>query len=592
MTYSIKNAFEYKLLGIILYFFSSLAGLSILFLFPPRYLLFNEKSEEEKIKLNLYKNFAKNIYENINTPLIKNLTLTEDNESCPENFEQLIAKNQYQGNFTKFYGNKSICIQRLKNDDYSFRHLLKTSSYNNENNRNLKECGELMKDSHISVYVPKDMICPLNNIEINGISRAKQFGNYYYRMGPGDQYLTPIYGNNPKNAIITNIIIINNYKLCLEKENNINKVPCEFPDNNKCFIEDNFEQIYNLENSEHFKLYPHNLAKWNFPNDKNINHNYCKKDLNFHIFSNGYINFTEKNLVEFEEEFPSNDYTNNPLYKTYKIFYYSKNIDNLFYLISYNLFIWSFIHFIFQIMLYFEKKGIRNIYIRNGIILFFFKLFSLFGMIIYYFCYYLKIEKIYIKMIDKPRNKLLEFYSSARIFFIIKIILICLIGFFIVCIDLIIFCFTVTIQWGVEFKKEIGRETNQIDGNNHIILDDGKKESFEEPKFKNSLNIKKEKPQINIGANEKPINMISNLIKNKDEIILRFICKDSILQSYLITIGKNEPFMNAVKKLKETYFELKEKDMRVFTYDSNIINQNKTIEENGLFDNSSIFIIS
>ena len=75
MTYSIKNAFEYKLLGIILYFFSSLAGLSILFLFPPRYLLFNEKSEEEKIKLNLYKNFAKNIYENINTPLIKKFNI-------------------------------------------------------------------------------------------------------------------------------------------------------------------------------------------------------------------------------------------------------------------------------------------------------------------------------------------------------------------------------------------------------------------------------------------------------------------------------------------------------------------------------------
>ena len=49
--------------------------------------------------------------------------------------------------------------------------------------------------------------------------------------------------------------------------------------------------------------------------------------------------------------------------------------------------------------------------------------------------------------------------------------------------------------------------------------------------------------------------------------------------------------MNAVQKLKVTYPELNTKDMRVFTYDSNIINQKKTIIENGLTDYMKIFII-
>ena len=50
--------------------------------------------------------------------------------------------------------------------------------------------------------------------------------------------------------------------------------------------------------------------------------------------------------------------------------------------------------------------------------------------------------------------------------------------------------------------------------------------------------------------------------------------------------------MKAIEILKETYSELKEKDMIVFAYESNIINKEKTIKENGLSDDSKIFIIS
>ena len=53
MKYTIKHSFEYKLIGIILYFCFSLSGISIILLYSPKNLLFNEKTEEEKIKLNL-----------------------------------------------------------------------------------------------------------------------------------------------------------------------------------------------------------------------------------------------------------------------------------------------------------------------------------------------------------------------------------------------------------------------------------------------------------------------------------------------------------------------------------------------------------
>jgi hypothetical protein len=597
MIYAIKHSFEYKLIGIILYFFVSLAGISIILLYSPKYLLFNEQSKEEKIKLNLYKDFSKNIYENINTPLIKNLTLTEDGKDCPKNFELLKIKNQYNGHFVKFYGNKSICIERIKDDSYTFKNLLQKIKF--DENKNKHKCSELFKNSSQYLYVSNEMNCPLNYIEINTKSKAQSLGNHYFKMGPGDQYLSPIYGKDSKYPIITNIEITNNNKVCLEKDNNINDLPCEFPDNNECLIEDNFEQIYTIGNNQENILFPENLAKWNLVKDQNIKHNFCKNDLKFHIFAQGYAKFTDRNLQEFEEEFPPLDYTNNPLYKTYKAFKSPRNIDNFFCLISYNLFIWSSIHFAFQIMLYLNKKDIRIIYLNNGIILFFCKLLALIGMIINYFCFYLKIEKVYLIMLDKPRNKVLEYYDKSRNSFITKIIIICLIGIFILCVDLIILFFTLTVQWGVEFKieekitkKDSKEKLNKND--NHIILDDIPK-SFVEPHFSYPPNLKEIEDQKNNNFNEQYIeNKIipNNIIDdNSNKIELKFFCKNNSTKSYTINIGMNDKFSEAEKKLKEKYSELKGRDMKVFVYGSNIINREKTIGDNGLSDNLRILIL-
>ena len=605
MTNTIKNAFAYKLVGVILYFFFSLGGISVLLLFSPKDLLFNENSKIKQIKLNLYKDFAKNIYENINTPLIKNLTITEDNEICPENFEELIVKNQYLGNFSKFYGNKSICIERLKHDSFYFMNLLLKESNNFGDDGNKKKCGKLIKNSNIFITVPKIMTCPLNNFEINSENNIKDLVNNYNKIEPPDIYLTPFYGNDSKKSVITNIKIINNKKLCLENKNmlrNKELLICEFPEENDCFIEDNFELIYSFENSDNYKLYPNNLAKWNLAHDYNIEHKFCNNSLIFNMIVYGYINFTKQNLAQFMQEFPKNDFTKNPLYKTYKTYNFSNNVDTFFYLISYNLFIWSIFHFIIQIMLYYEKKGIRFLYIQNGILLLFFKLLSLFGMIINYFCFYLKIEKVYLIMLDKPRNKVLELYSKSRNQFIFKIISICLFGVLIICIDFIVYFFTLNIQWGYEFKEEEEENPKILEKNNpilppenHIIFNETQ-DSFTEPNFSKNSNLKNDNKQVNGPSNQKTQDSTEKEQKldklSEKKISLQFVFKDDLATTYIIEIEKNEIFKNAIKILKNTYSELKDKKMMVFNYESKIIHIDKSISDNGLSNNMKIIIIS
>ena len=103
---------------------------------------------------------------------------------------------------------------------------------------------------------------------------------------------------NLDNPVIINIVFINNYKVCLEKYYS-KDVPCEFPDNNECLLNDNYEQIHNLEQyDDEYKLYIKNLIKWNYPKIHNST-NFCKSDLLFHIFATGYVNFTHENYKQF-----------------------------------------------------------------------------------------------------------------------------------------------------------------------------------------------------------------------------------------------------------------------------------------------------
>ena len=120
-----NHEFIYKSVGIISYIIFSLLGLTILFNFSPRKLLFTNSITDE-LKRSLFKDFLKMVYDNINTPLIKEIQFSLENEPCPEGFEKLNAEHQYYGTFSNFYGNASFCLQRYNNSEYTYiNHILK-----------------------------------------------------------------------------------------------------------------------------------------------------------------------------------------------------------------------------------------------------------------------------------------------------------------------------------------------------------------------------------------------------------------------------------------------------------------------------------
>ena len=580
MSFSKKKDFIQKITLIILYIILNLIGFPIIFLFPPRYLLFNEKSEKDKIKLILFRDFSKSIYENINTPLIKYLNLTE--EDCPDNYETLTIKNQYYGDFTKFYKNKKICIERYNNEEYTFANLLRLGQHKIQVKRN-KKCGTLIKNSNIFVNVSEEMTCPLNHIDINTYSRTQNFENYFQIDNKNDYYLIPIY-DSIDYPVITNLEIINNYKLCLERHINFNNLSCEFPDNNECFIEDEYEKIFTLEVDDEFKLIPSNLAKWNLVNDDNINHYFCKDDLRFNIFAYGYINFTDNSLDQFLKEFPSNDHTNNPLYKAYEAYKSPGNLYRLFFIIAVILFCLSLVQLVLQIMLVLEKIGIRRIYLIYGVILFILKCISYFGMIIIYYLFFLRIEKVYLVLDDKSRNQILKYYSSNRKIYIAKSVSVCIAGFLMICVELIIITIIYIFKWGVNIQKFENNKDQEF-GNINI-----KNESSRPISGSDTISKIEKIKNSDVYTNEIS-GTIGNSNNTANEITLKFVRNDNLTKSYMLKIDKGESFENAINKLKEKYSELKEKKMTAFNCGSNIINKEKTLSDNKLENNATIFIL-
>ena len=62
-------------------------------------------------------------------------------------------------------------------------------------------------------------------------------------------------------------------------------------------------------------------------------------------------------------------------------------------------------------------------------------------------------------------------------------------------------------------------------------------------------------------------------------------------KSYSIYADKDECFKNVVQKLKEKYPELNNNNIRIFHFGDNIINKDKTINDNKLKDNDTILFI-
>ena len=600
-----KNELTYKFIGIFFYFIFSLSGLSILFIFPPKKFLFTNSYEDE-VKQELYKNFVRMVYDNINKPLIKEIQYSKENEPCPNGFEELIVDNEYYGKFSKFYGNASFCIQRFDNNLYNYENLLFNSKDECESGR--KACGKINRYLNNSFCIDNNERCPLNHIDFF-TKPSKEFATF--PTPENKSFLGAFYGLDPEKTVIVNIDIINNERLCLEKFYRNKKISCEFPDNNQCFIILGFDWVTNGDLIDDFKLYSKNIVKWKFNNYDESIYNFCKNNFQFHIFTSNYFNFTYENLKDFKQEFPLSDENNNALYLTYKAYKDKINIDIFFYLLSCILLCWSIPHFILQIMVYLDIKKIRKYYILNGIILFFFKLLCFFGMIIYHFCFYLKIKKVYIELIDEPLQQLIEAYKKTRKLFITKIFIFWIIGFLIIMGDLIVLLFTFKIQWGKDIeinleKKKIeivNSQNTDINNNNENQFDNRsdrndteykklKNEEINNEEIKNESKIYTNTSYQNENKESNSMGSKDNISVKSDEIKLDFICNDNLSKVYELQAKKDEKFGEVIKYLREKYPLLKEKNMKAFSYESKIISQTETLEENGIINNVKIIIFN
>ena len=590
-----NHEFIYKSVGIISYIIFSLLGLTILFNFSPRKLLFTNSITDE-LKRSLFKDFLKMVYDNINTPLIKEIQFSLENEPCPEGFEKLNAEHQYYGTFSNFYGNASFCLQRYNNSEYTYEKLLKNTG--NECEVGKRRCGRLNRFLDLPLCINNDDNCPLNHFDI--ITSPTK-----YPTPKNQAYFLPFYGDNENLAPIINIEVINNERFCLEKFYREQKsLTCEFPDNNQCFIYVSSMDVRNPVLKDESILNAKNLLKWNIKNYEDHDHYLCDDKLKFHIFPSGYFNFTNQNLQDFKQEFPIEDKYNNSLYLTSQAYKENINIDSLFQLISCILLSFSILHFIFQVLVYCNVEIIRKYYIYFGNFLFIFKLLSYFGMIIYHFLFYLKIKKVYITLIDVPLETLLKEYNSTRNNFIKNIFIFWVVGFIIICIDLIILTFTVKIQWG---KNIIIKSPNKSTKSNEIryeLSDDGDSSPRDSTEINNL-----QRPNINIGqqssfnpfdpekkfTNQGNFMMkIENEISDNDnnKIMLHFVCKEAPAEIYELEAQKTEYFKDLIVKLKEKYNALKEKKIKVFSYGSNIININQKVEDIGISENVKIVMIS
>ena len=578
MSTKIKNQCKYKCAGILLYFIFSLAGLTILFIFPPKDLLF-DNTEIDEIKQKLFKDFIKIVYDNINAGIIKNMTFTEENVPCPSGFDTLNIENQYHGYFSKFYGNNSFCIQRY---NYTYEKLLLDAREVCDSGKH--SCGKINRESNL--FLCLDEPCPLYKIDFD----SKSGRAYKYKLPNENIYFIPFYGdeeNEENKPPIVDIVIINNERLCLEKFFIDKEKNCEFFDNNECFIHVGFEGIRNLIISNNIDLYSSNLARFNLKNDENINHNFCSNFL-FHIFTMNYFNFTYEKLQDFKTEFPFKDKTNNSLYKTYDAYKSHYNIDVFFYVIGAILLCISFFHFIILIILYCEKYDLRNLYIINGIFLFAIKLISLFCMISYHFWFYLKIKKVYAILIDRPLKELIDVYNSTRKSFISKIISLWIVGIIIIIIDLVIFIFSVTVNWG-NLKLSRNEEENNKE------IDNTRSNMIEERINVGERIDTKMKEEVNRIDTTSFINKPDSLSKeeidfNGVKIEIEFIFISNALKRYKLKVENTKLFKDVIEQLKTEFPELKEESMDVFSYGSKILNKEISIEENGIKDKGQILI--
>ena len=631
-----KKEKKIKTITIIIYSAFCLIGFPLIFIFHPRKFLFTEGSESEEDKKYLFKNFVSDIYNNINKKLIDDITLTKQNEDCPNDYEVLNIEHQYYANFTDFFGHSKFCIKRNNDEEKTFSKILEMNKKSCESGQ--KPCGIINKISKALLCINENDKCPLNFIDFIVTKNPKT--SYFKVFDNNTIYFTPQYNENIDYYLIIDIDFIYKYRICLERFHKLETPECEFYDNDICYIEDNIcskKQDTPVLDKD-YKLYPHILSKNNIINDDNLMHNYCVNAGNkrFNIFSKRYVNFAKKELDNFLEEFPDSK-QNNPLSDVLDLYKSDKNYENLFYYFSCILFIWSFLQLALLILVFFVKiKDILDLankfYLFNGLALFIFKLICFGILLVSQYSFYLKFKAVYLTLEDDPRDEILSSYKNLRIIFITKIFILWLVGFITICMELIILCFiklfiqlqndSIPIEKPrpseprIEPRQSEPRQSeprieqlpvpdivhNSIQNNEnlegHEKKDNNQKEANNQSIY---TNLKSENEQIcNLPENSPPPSANKDIKLNNPfkKIELNFQLEELEneskiikIQNYKIKVEPNEKFSDIENRLRSLYSnDLAKKQLDLFLLDGNVINKNNTVGEYKIIQNATINI--
>lgn len=607
--------FKYKIIIIILYLIFCLVSLPLIFIFPPRKFLITNDSLENENRKYLFENFVSEIVDNINKPLIDDITLTKDDEECPDDYEILKVEHQHYGNFTRFFKNSSFCIKRNENKEWNFKSLLeKNDSIKCESNK--KSCGIVNQISQSLLCINENEACPLN-----GIYYDNKKGSHFFEISHSGVYFNPKYDENSnKSQLLIGMDLVYKSKVCLEKYQRFELLECEFVDNDECSVTDgvtsNYISFKTIEQNIH--LLPINLIKLNIDDNEKLAHDYCegakREEKFFETFAKSFVNFNKNDLDNFLEEF-NKSVDKDPLSQIVETYELGNNFETLFYYFSIILFIWSTLQLVILILLFFLNyenilKLLKKIFIYNGLILFFVKLICFLILLSNHYVFYLKFKAVYLKLEDDPRNEILNKYKNLRTIFITKIFIIWIVGFILITIELIILFFVNTIA--TIFIEQIFQalEINNKEKENIVIekpilekmRDESTNRKIKDIENKSIDNKNNKTNNSYILNNSNTIDFLNKSDQNshKSKIIgenpyiqinLTFIIianENNRMKDYNLKVELNDNFVNIEEKLKKKYPELEDAEMKIFRNDSKIINKQKSVKENNIKNNEVI----
>ena len=331
---------------------------------------YNENNDNDIIAERLvYEQFSHEVYTNINSKVIKNITFVDINEDCPDNFRIMnipikmesfydcpkidknnenIEKEYFENRITSAQtcSRKGCCLKRISDkkenaycmdknniDEYDIRKELctKFSKYNGRfyNYENKKICVEKDYRNYEDLLLEQSSKCSSNTIYFDSYDHCvnnNNDNNYNYLTNNGKAIVKNIFSiDDPNYFEMESSIRIN--KLLNKIKYDEEKIKKEYDKISRISPKDIYDAFMDTEckycNDNNYKIYKSTSTKLNniFTNSSEIifdNYRYNSYIGNSDIswYTRNYIGFNNKTeLNKFKKYFDSNDYKNNPLYK-------------------------------------------------------------------------------------------------------------------------------------------------------------------------------------------------------------------------------------------------------------------------------------